>query len=157
MFRNLRRFKQAISVEECKSILSSQKRAVLSVNGDDGYPYALPINFYFDKEDNKIYFHSALSGHKVDSIGKSDKVCFTVLGDEEKSDDWSYFVKSVIVFGRAKVVSDLSVKLDKARKFGLKYYPDKSELNAEIERDFDRMQMFEISIEHISGKRVHEK
>ncbi len=68
MFRSMRRFKQAVSEEECRKILTEEKRGAFSVIGDDGYPYSLPINFYYDEEDNRIYFHGAREGHKVDAL-----------------------------------------------------------------------------------------
>ena len=66
MFREMRRKKQQLADEECRSILERGKTGVLAVNGDDGYPYAVPVNYVFSN--GKIYFHSALSGHKVDAI-----------------------------------------------------------------------------------------
>ena len=57
MFREMRRFKQQITTEECKKVLKEEKRAAFSVIGDDGYPYTIPINFYYDEADNIIYFH----------------------------------------------------------------------------------------------------
>ena len=156
-FRPMRRFKQALSDEECARILKTEKRGTLAVNGDNGYPYALPINFYYDESDRKIFFHSAREGHKIDAIGKNDKVCFIVYDSGEKRGDWSYYVKSVIIFGYAKPVTDLLIKREKAKMFGMKYYPSEEELDRELERDFDRVQIMEISINHISGKLVHEK
>ena len=62
MFRQMRRFKQEVSQEECKRILSTEKRGTLSVIGDDGYPYCVPVNFYFEEGEGKIYFHCAKEG-----------------------------------------------------------------------------------------------
>ena len=157
VFRPMRRFKQALSKEEYVEILKTEKRGILAVNGDGGYPYALPINFYYDEADDKIYFHTAREGHKVDAIKNSDKVCFTVYNEGEQRSDWSYYVKSVIVFGRARLVTDLQIKCEKAKAFGMKYYPTEEELSAELERDFERVQIMEITVEHMSGKLVHEK
>ncbi|MBP5603962.1 MAG: pyridoxamine 5'-phosphate oxidase family protein, partial [Ruminiclostridium sp.] len=106
----------------CVRILDEEKRAVLSVNGDDGYPYAVPINFWYDSEADKIYFHCAKSGHKLDAMTRDDKVCFTVYNTGYQKEDWSYYVTSVIVFGRARVMTDEAVMREKIRKFGLKYY-----------------------------------
>mgnify|MGYP001205264268 FL=1 len=77
MFREMRRFKQAVSQDKCKKILTEAKRGVFSVIGDNGYPYSLPINFYYYETDNRIFFHGAREGHKVDAIKNCDKVCFT--------------------------------------------------------------------------------
>ena len=63
MFRKVRKIKNEITTEEAKELLRNNKRAAFSVNGDNGYPYAIPINFYYDEEENKIYFHSAKKGH----------------------------------------------------------------------------------------------
>ena len=82
MFRPVRRIKNALGEEATKEILRSARRGVLAVNGDGGYPYAIPINYLYDEEAGKIYFHSAKAGHKADSINKCDKVCFTACWDE---------------------------------------------------------------------------
>lgn len=156
-FRPMRRFKQALSCAECVELLKTEKRGTLAVIGDGGYPYALPINFYYDEAENKIYFHCSSSGHKADAMRECDKVCFTVHNAGEQRGDWSYYVKSVIVFGRAKPVEDNAAKYEKARAFGIKYYPNEEELDRELERDLNRVRIMEINIEHISGKLVHEK
>lgn len=157
-FREMRRSTRAISEEDARLLLKNNKRAAFSVNGDNGYPFTIPIDFYYDEEDNKIYFHSAKAGHKIDSIKADDKVCFTTWDDGYLEDgDWAYYVSSCVVFGRAKLVTDMKVAYDKIRKFALKYYPTVEEVDEEIKRDFKGVQMIEIEIEHISGKKIHEK
>lgn len=153
----MRRFKQEVSREECVKILTGEKRAVLAVNGDDGYPYAVPINFYYDSENERIYFHCAKAGHKLDAMTRDDRVCFTVYNTGYQKDDWSFYVTSVIVFGRAKVMNDETKMREKIKKFGMKYYPTESEVDEEIRRDFDRVNFVEITVEHMTGKLVHEK
>ena len=112
MFRDLTRKKQKLSSVECKEILKQEVRGVLAVNGDDGYPYALPINFYFDEESNRIYFHSGKVGHKLDAIAKSDKVSFCVYDKGyHKDGHWSLNIRSVIIFGRIHTVDDWSCEL----------------------------------------------
>lgn len=157
MFRPMRRTKQEISREECIKLLTEEKRAVLSVIGDDGYPYGVPINFYYDPDTDKIYFHCAKAGHKLDAMLADDKVCFTVYNTGYHKDDWSYFVTSVIVFGRAKVMTDESLMREKIKLFGMKYYPTAEEVDEEIRKDFARVNFIEISIDHMTGKLVHEK
>ena len=75
MFRGMRRFKQQISNEECIRILKEQPRGVLSLIGDDGYPYGIPIDHWYSEKDGKIYFHGAREGHKIDAIRSCDKAC----------------------------------------------------------------------------------
>lgn len=158
MFREVRRKKREISIDEAKALLVNNKRASLAVNGDDGYPYAIPVNFYYDEDENKIYFHSSRVGHKIESIIRDNKVCFTTWDDGYLVDgDWAYYVSSCVVFGRAHLMDDKDKALEKIRKFALKYYPTEDEADEEIQRDFPAVQMVEIDIEHISGKKIHEK
>ena len=157
MFRPMRRFKQEVSREECIKILTEEKRAVFAVNGDDGYPYAVPVNFWYDSEADRIYFHCAKAGHKLDAMLADDKVCFTVYNTGYRKEDWSYYVTSVIVFGRAKIMDDEEEKREKIKRFGMKYYPTEQEVDEEIRKDFSRVNFVEITIEHMTGKLVHEK
>lgn len=129
----------------------------MSVNGDDGYPYGVPVDFLYDPETDRIYFHCAKSGHKLDAMLANDKVCFTVYEQGIQKEDWSYHVRSVIVFGRAKVMTDEALMREKIRLFGMKYYPTAEEVDEEIRKDFARVNFIEISIEHMTGKLVHEK
>ncbi len=157
MFRPLRRFRQEAEKEECIKILTEEKRAVLAVNGDDGYPYAVPINFFYDSSNGRIYFHCAKTGHKLDAMLKDDKVCFTVYNTGYQKEDWSYYVTSVVVFGRARVMDNEDEKREKIRLFGMKYYPSEPDVDEEIRKDFDRVNLIEITVEHMTGKHVHEK
>ncbi len=158
MFREMRRKKQEVSREECVRILSEEKRGALAVIGDEGYPYAIPLDFYYDPKNDKIYFHGAKEGHKLDAIKRNEKVCFTVWNaGTNKEGDWSYYVTSVVVFGKARLVTDDSVILEKAKALGMKYYPSAEEVDAEIKKDIGRVQLVEIGIDHMSGKLVHEK
>lgn len=90
MFRPMRRANREIPEEAAKHLLKQSRRGVLAVNGDDGYPFAIPVNYFYDQEQDKIYFHGAKSGHKVDALKKNDKVCFTVYGNEHfEPGDWA--------------------------------------------------------------------
>ena len=101
MFRPMRRASRAIPEEAAKHLLQQSRRGVLAVNGDNGYPFAIPINYYYDQEHDKIYFHGAKSGQKVDALKQNDKVCFTVYGNEHfEPGDWAPYVQSTVVFGR---------------------------------------------------------
>ena len=79
MFREIRKKKNEINIVMAKLLLESSRRGVLAVNGDDGYPYAIPINYVYDGEAQRICFHGAKIGHKVDALRACDKVCFTVF------------------------------------------------------------------------------
>ena len=158
MFRKIRRVKNEISEEAAKELLRKNRRGALAVNGDNGYPYAIPIDFYYEENENRIYFHSARNGHKIDSIKANDKVCFTTWDDGYlEGGDWAYHVSSCVVFGRASLVTDLKIAEEKIRKFAAKYYPTKEEIDEEMSRSFPAAQMVMIDIEHISGKKIHER
>lgn len=158
MFRPIRRTKRAISADAAKQLLKCERRGVLAVQGDDGYPYAIPINFIYDEDDDKIYFHGALAGHKIESIKKCDKVCFTVYGNESvMEEEWAPFVQSTVVFGRCHLIGDRGQAIRLVKKMAMKYYPEESLADEEIDRSGDAFQMFEIEIEHLSGKEIQEK
>ncbi|MBR1659013.1 MAG: pyridoxamine 5'-phosphate oxidase family protein [Oscillospiraceae bacterium] len=158
MFRQLRRKRQEVPREECSRILAAEKRGVLAVSGDDGYPYAVPVNFYYDETEERIYLHGAKEGHKLDAIRGNDKVCFTVWDRGRQEDgDWSFHVTSVVAFGRAELMEDGALALEKLRALGLKYYPDADEVEEELRRSQGYVQMLAICIEHMTGKLVHER
>lgn len=158
MFRPIRRTKNEISDELAKDLLLKTKRGIFAVNGDDGYPYSIPVNYFYDEENGRIYFHGAKVGHKVDALKKSDKVCFTVFGNESfKEDDWAPYVQSTVVFGRCHLIEDQTKAIELVRELATKYYPNKDLIEEEIVSYGNAVQMFEIVIEHLSGKMIHEK
>ena len=158
MFRPLRRKKRAITDEEARELLATCKRGVFAVNGDDGYPYAIPVNYFFDAEHDKIYFHGAKAGHKVDALKRDDKVCFTVYGNEHfEPGDWAPYVQSTVVFGRCHLIDDAAATEARVRELGMKYYPGKEEVEKEIALDIKAVQLYEITIEHLTGKQIQEK
>lgn len=158
MFKEMRRFKQQITTEECKKVLKEEKRAAFSVIGDEGYPYTIPINFYYDEADNIIYFHGAKEGHKADAVNRCDKVCLTVWNQGfKKEGHWEWNPTSVIVFGKVKPVTENNIFEDRLRKLAAKYYPTTDEIEEEMERSASRTQLFAIKIEHMTGKLVNEK
>lgn len=159
MFRPLRRKKRAITDKQARELLADCKRGVFAVNGDDGYPYAIPVNYFFDTEHDKIYFHGAKAGHKVDALKRNDKVCFTVYGNDwYKDDDWAPYVQSTVVFGRCRLVNDDPAFVeDTIRQLALKYYPSAEEAEEEIKQSIGGVQLYEIAVEHLCGKQIQEK
>ncbi len=155
----MRRFKQQIADSECAEVLTNEKRGFLAVNGEGGYPYALPINYYFDAETGNIYFHGARSGHKFDALKRDSKACFTVCEQGVQKDDWSYHARSVIVFGRIRFIESPDEAVTFVRKMAWKYYPSDAhdEIEQDIAKNAPRMQMLELIPDHITGKLVHEK
>ena len=158
MFRPMRRKKNEICEEAARELLKTARRGVLSVIGDDGYPYGIPINYWYDEERGRIYFHGAKVGHKVDAIKACDKVCFTVYGNETVKDEaWAPYLQSVVIFGRCCLLTEPDEILANLKAFATKYFPSETMVNEEAARSEKTVQMFEITIEHMSGKEVQEK
>ena len=158
MFRTIRKKKNEITKNDAEKLLENSRRGVLAVNGDEGYPYAIPVNYIYDREKQKIYFHGARVGHKVDALHACDKICFTVYGNETiKDEDWAPFMQSVVVFGRCHLVEAGESATALLKRFAMKYYPDEKMVDEEIARAGKAAQLFEIEIEHLSGKEVQER
>ena len=158
MFRPIRRKNKEISAEEAKELLRLSRIGILAVNGDDGYPYAVPVNYLYDEEDGTICFHGACAGHKADALKRCDKICFTVTGKETvKEETWAPYVKSAVVFGRCRAIEDREQAMRKLKRFAMKYYPDEQTADEEIGRSAKAVRMFEITVEHVSGKEVQER
>ena len=156
MFRPMRRMKQQLSDEECARILQAAPRGVLSLIGDGGCPYGVPMNFVF--ADNALFFHSALSGHKLDAIKACAKASFTVLDNGEKpADDWAYYFNSVIVFGSIRIIEDEAEKHLRLHQLGSKYFPSAEEVDEDIRKNADRCHILALEIAHMTGKHVHER
>lgn len=158
MFRPMRRAARAIPDEAAKKLLTESCRGVLAVNGDDGYPFAIPVNYFYEEAQGKIYFHGAKAGQKVDALKKSDKVCFTVYGNEHfEPGEWAPYVQSTVVFGRCHLIEDAALTEAKVRELAAKYYPGPEEIEAEIAKAIKGVQLYEIEIEHLTGKQIQEK
>ncbi len=159
MFREMRRKNQLVSLEECQKVLQEEKRAAYSVIGEDGYPYTVPINFYYDAEENCIYFHGAKAGHKVDAIRACDKVCFTVWNQGfKKEGHWEWNSTSVVVFGRVEEVQDMQEARKQLRHLANKYYPSVEEVEMEMASPAaSRVALYRITMDHMTGKLVNEK
>ena len=155
-FRDMRRKRQQLSESESIGILQKATSGTLALLGDNGYPYAVPISYVY--HEGKMYFHSALSGHKVDAIRQCDKASFCVIEqDDVQPKKYTTFFRSVIAFGRIHVIEDEAEKLSTARMLGNRYNPNDDEsLQKEIESGFSRMLMIRFDIEHLTGKEAIE-
>ena len=157
MFRELVRKKQQISKEECITLLKEELRGVLSVQGDDGYPYGLPINHYYHEDDSCLYFHSGMTGHKIDAIRRCGKASFCVYDQGfRREGEWALNIKSVIVFGRIEIIEDKETIYDISRKLSHKFTRDDAYIEKEITHSGPRTLMFRLVPEHMTGKLVNE-
>lgn len=156
-FRPMARKHQALAPEECLELLKSEVRGVLSVLGDEGYPYCLPTNHWYCEEDGKLYFHSGSTGHKIDAIRACDKVSYCVYDrGERREGEWALNFRSVIVFGRVEILEDHQEALEICRKLSRKFTRDETYIENEVKHAGGRVLVFALVPEHISGKRVNE-
>ena len=155
-FREMRRKRQQLSEEESIGILQNATSGTLALLGDGSYPYAVPISYVYD--DGKLYFHSAMSGHKVDAIRSCGKASFCVIDqDNVKPGEYTTYFRSVIAFGRIRIVEDEKEKLTIARILGNRYNPNQEEaLQKELEHGLSRMLAIRFDIEHLTGKEAIE-
>lgn len=157
MFRELQRKNKQISMEECVEVLKKETRGVLSVLGDDDYPYGMPMNHWYNEEDGKIYFHCGKIGHRLDALKKSDKVSLCVYDKGYcEEGEWALKVKSVIVFGRMEVIDDMDKIIDISRKLSYKFTQDEAYIQSEIDKDAVATLLLQLTPENICGKLVTE-
>ena len=157
MFREMLRKKQALSLEECKEILKTETRGVLSVMGENGYPYGMPMNPFYNEEDGCIYFHCGKAGHRLDALKENNKVSFCVYDKGfRRENEWAWNVKSVIVFGRMDVLSDTKLIMDICEKLSYKFTDDTAYIEKELKESTKNTLLLRLTPEHISGKLVNE-
>ncbi|MEI0529745.1 MULTISPECIES: pyridoxamine 5'-phosphate oxidase family protein [Brachyspira] len=157
MFREMRIKKQLLSNSDSISILKKCTSGVLAVSGDDDYPYTVPLSYVYD--DNKIFFHAAKSGYKLDAIKNNNKVSFCVIEkDDIKPEEYTTYYRSVIVFGRAFIIEDDNIKRGAIEKLALKYYPDDIKENRDkaINNGYNALCIIELDIEYMTGKEAIE-
>lgn len=157
MFRKMRRFRQQISDEECVKILKEQPRGVLSMMGDDGYPYGIPMDHWYCEDDGHLYFHCAKEGHKLDAIRANDKVSYCVFDQGYRKDgELALNINSVVIFGRIHEVTDEDKKRAICTNLAKKFTDDNEYLQHELEHAFSRVNCLELVPEHMTGKLVNE-
>ena len=157
MFRELTRKRQALTREECLALLRSELRGVLSVQGDDGYPYGMPMNHYYNDADGKLYFHSGKHRHGPDAIRRCSQASFCVCDAGTRTPgDWALRFRSVIVFGRIECIEDPEAIRDIAARLSRKFTDDEDYIRREIAQFAPATMLFALTPEHITGKTVHE-
>lgn len=154
--REMRRFKQALTQEQCGEILERGTFGVLAAAGDEGWPYAVPLSYVW--RDGRVYFHCAVTGHKIDAIRADSRVSFCVVDrDQIVPEEYTTYYRSVIVFGRARILDDPAEKRRAIEALSQKYRPGFPEaMAAEIDGSWERFLMVELAPEQITGKQARE-
>lgn len=155
MFRKMRRSKQILSDKESRQVLERGTSGVLAVCGEGDYPYAVPLSYVYHGD--KLYFHSAKTGHKLDAIASNQRVSFCVIDkDQIVPEEYTTYFRSVIVFGKANVLEGQE-KRAALELLAEKYSPEQVEGRfQEIEKFFDQVCMIEVAIEQMTGKEAIE-
>ena len=157
MFRELIRKNKQLPMETCIHVLETEKRGVLSVNGDGGYPYGMPMNHWYNREDGKLYFHCGKVGHRLDALRRDGRASFCTYDEGYRNPgQWPLNVKSVIVFGTIRIVEDPEKIAEITAKLSRKFVEDEDYIRSEIEKYGKATLLLELTPEHICGKLVEE-
>lgn len=153
MFRELRRCKQFLSPEEIKTVLLRCTNGVLAFIGDNGYPYAVPLSYVYYNE--KIYFHSAKAGHKIESIKRDPRISLAVIDEDAiVSGEFTSYFTSVIAFGKARIVEGQE-RIEALRAFVEKYSGDQpQEIKEKNINGCMQSHIVAIDIEYLTGKQA---
>lgn len=158
MFRKIRKVKNEIGLEKIKEILEKSPRGVLALNGEDDYPYAFPLNFVYDEENQSIYFHGTKTGYKIDCIEKNPKACFTVILEDGLADDgWSKITSSVVAYGLVEEIEDQEFARAAMINLAKKYYPNIELVDENMAAGFKNTKMLAFHISYMTGKKVNER
>ncbi|MBQ3282018.1 MAG: pyridoxamine 5'-phosphate oxidase family protein [Eubacterium sp.] len=187
-FRKMRRAAQELDHEACLDMIRRATSGVLSVVGDEGYPYGVPMSFVYVESDQNLYvnvtgsessrsdeatgtkndegsfdgrfyFHCAKTGHKIDAIRACDKACFTIIDrDDVVADEFTTYFKSVVAFGRVRILETPEEIMPAIQLLAGRYSPDESEEKKarEIEKEMPALAMLEFTVEHMTGKEAIE-
>lgn len=164
MFREIRRSRQALPAEDGRDILNRNTAGVLSLH-DELYPYGVPISYAYEESSREpgalygtVYFHCAIAGHKLEAIGRNDRVSFCVIDqDRIVPEKFTTEFRSVIAFGIARVVSDDDEKRHGLKLLAEKYSPGLEEAaDAEIEGEWKHTCVVAIDLDYFSTKEAIE-
>lgn len=156
MFREMRRKKQELSARECTEFLEQSTSGVLALAGDDGYPYSVPITHVY--HEGNLYFHSANSGHKIDAIRRCGKASFCVIAQDcVMPQEYTTYYKSVIAFGKIRVLESDEEKRAAIWALSRRYLPEENEasVNEEIRKYWENFCMIVLEVERMTGKQAN--
>ncbi len=120
------------------------------------YPYAVPLSYVY--ENGKLFFHCAKDGHKIDGLTRNDKVSFVIVDEDQiVPEKFTTYFRSVIIFGKARIVSEETLKRHALGLLVRKYSSGfEKEGEDEIDKDINTVCVVEITIENMSGKEAIE-
>lgn len=149
MFKELRRSDKQMSEVDTYQLLTDGQVGILGTYGSNQYPYTVAVNYVYFQD--KIYFHCAKEGHKIDNIRYHDKVSFSVYDQVEVvGEELTTKYRSVTLFGRARVLdASEDVLLALIQKYT--NFPTQQAVLL-IQKELSITAMVEIEIDHLTGK-----
>ena len=157
MFQTMRRKRQELSRENTAAILERRTSGVLALAEEGGFPYAVPLSYVYTGD--KLYFHCAKSGHKLELIRQNLKASFCVVDqDQIVPEEYTSYFRSVIAFGRVRILEDEGEKRAAIEKLALKYAPDSTveDRKQVIQKEWEPLCMLEMELDHVTGKEAIE-
>lgn len=157
MFREMRRKNQLLPQEETEAMLQQGTSGVLSLLGDDGYPYGVPLSYVY--HNGKLYFHCAQAGHKLDAIRREEKCSFCVIiQDQVVPEKYTTYFRSVIAFGTVREAEDPAEMRRAMELLAAKYAPASTaeERSRAMDREWPGLCVLEMTVEHLTGKEAVE-
>lgn len=157
MFQTMRRKRQELSREDTAAILERRTSGVLALAEEGGFPYAVPLSYVYTGD--KLYFHCAKSGHKLELIRQNPKASFCVVDqDQIVPEEYTSYFRSVIAFGRVRILEDEGEKRAAIEKLALKYAPDSTveDRKQVIQKEWEPLCMLEMELDHVTGKEAIE-
>lgn len=153
MFPEMRRKKQQLSPGECQAILDRGTAGTLALCGDEGWPYAVPISYV--QQGDRIYFHCAKAGHKLNLLHQNPKASFCVVDqDHIVPQEYTTYFRSVILFGRVRELTGEEEKRAAMEALALRYHPTDTPAGraAAIDKDWAPLCVLEMTVDHMTGK-----
>ncbi|MDR3560425.1 MAG: pyridoxamine 5'-phosphate oxidase family protein [Negativicutes bacterium] len=147
--------KKWLTDAEAREYLAARIEGRLATVDPDGQPYITPLNYIVHQD--KIYFHCAVKGHKMDNIAADSRVCFEVSHTDKsvfaaKTCECSTRYTSVLVFGRARLLESVEEKVRILSEISARFAAGRPYEPVEA-AGAAGCSVVEVSIEKISGKR----
>ncbi|MGN0135697.1 pyridoxamine 5'-phosphate oxidase family protein [Anaerotignum sp.] len=150
--QKMRRQDRLVSEERAREIMKNAEYGILMTADGEGQPYGVAVSPVM--EGDRIYFHCALEGRKLENIRINPKVCMSFVSnayvDQEK---FTHRYESALAEGMAAIVADREEKLHALRLICRKYAPHSFKDSDEyILPKMDKTGVVRIDIETLSGK-----
>lgn len=136
-------------------ILKNSKYGILSTSSKDNVPYGVAINYYYNKDENAIYFHTKRVGNKIENIKNNSNVSLFILDNEELIPErYITHYESIIVSGNASIILDEKEIRDRLIDLCNKLAPFAIERREEVINKYIKaVCIVKISIKNITGKK----